>query len=81
MLNGSGVAGAAGRLTDRLAAENFVMLPAGNAPQRYSSSAVYYAEGWQDKAREVLAAANIDEIEDITPIPPCLLYTSPSPRD
>ena len=45
------------------------MLPAGNAPQRYSSSAVYYAEGWQDKAREVLAAANIDEIEDITPIP------------
>ena len=69
MLNGSGVAGAAGRLTDRLAAENFVMLPAGNAPQRYSSSAVYYAEGWQDKAREVLAAANIDEIEDITPIP------------
>ena len=69
VLNGSGVAGAAGRVTDRLAAENFVMLPAGNAPQRYSSSAVYYAEGWADKAREVLAAANIDEIEDITPIP------------
>ena len=69
VLNGSGVAGAAGRLTDRLATENFVMLPAGNAPQRYSSSAVYYAEGWQDKAREVLTAANIEEIEDITPIP------------
>ena len=69
VLNGSGVAGAAGRLTERLAAENFVMLPADNAPQRYSSSAVYYAEGWQDKAREVLAAANIDEIEDVTPIP------------
>ena len=63
VLNGSGVAGAAGRMTDKLSQAGYVVLSPENAPQRYSSSAVYFAEGWQDKAEEILQAAEIDEIE------------------
>ena len=33
------------------------------------SSAVYYAEGWEDQAEEILAAAEIDEIEQTSPMP------------
>ena len=69
VLNGSGVAGAAGRLTAKLAEAGYTVLPASNAPQRYSSSAVYYQEGWQAKAEEVLAATEIDEIEQVAAMP------------
>ena len=69
MLNGSGVAGAAGRMTDRLSEAGYVVLSPANAPQRYSSSAVYFAEGWQDKAEEILQAAEIKEIEEPTAMP------------
>ena len=69
VLNGSGVAGAAGRMTDKLSEAGFVVLSPENAPQRYSSSAVYYQEGWQDKAEEILRAADIEEIEEATPMP------------
>ena len=69
MLNGSGVAGAAGRMTDKLSQAGYVVLSPENAPQRYSSSAVYYAEGWQDKAEEILDAADIDEIDAPTAMP------------
>ena len=69
MLNGSGVAGAAGRMTDKLSEAGFVVLSPENAPQRYSSSAVYYQEGWQDKAEEILQAAEIDEIDAPTAMP------------
>ena len=44
------------------------MSPA-NAPQRYSSSAVYFAEGWKTEAEEILRAADIDEIEAPTAMP------------
>ena len=69
MLNGSGVAGAAGRLTDKLSQAGYVVLSPENAPQRYSSSAVYYQEGWQAKAEEVLQAAEIEEIDAPTAMP------------
>ena len=69
MLNGSGVAGAAGRLTDKLARAGFVVLPAGNAPERYTSSAVYYQEGWQGRAEEILQIADIEEIGQVTAMP------------
>ena len=69
VLNGSGVAGAAGRMTDKLSEAGFVVLSPENAPQRYSSSAVYYQEGWQDKAEEILLAADIEEIEEATAMP------------
>ena len=69
MLNGSGVAGAAGRMTDKLSEAGYVVLSPANAPQRYSSSAVYFADGWQDKAEEILQAAEIDEIDAPTAMP------------
>ena len=69
VLNGSGVAGAAGRMTDKLSEAGFVVLSPENAPQRYSSSAVYYQEGWQDRAEEILLAAEIDEVDAPSAMP------------
>ena len=69
VLNGSGVAGAAGRMTDKLSEAGYTVLSPANAPQRYASSAVYYAEGWQTQAAEILAEADIDEIEEPTAMP------------
>ena len=69
VLNGSGVAGAAGRMTDKLSEAGFVVLSPENAPQRYSSSAVYYQQGWQDRAEEILRAADIEEVEAPTAMP------------
>ena len=69
MLNGSGVAGAAGRMTDKLSEAGFVVLSPENAPQRYSSSAVYYQQGWQDRAEEILQAAEIEEIDAPSAMP------------
>ena len=69
MLNGSGVAGAAGRMTDKLSEAGYVVLSPANAPQRYSSSAVYYQEGWKDRAEEILQAAEIEEIDAPTAMP------------
>ena len=69
VLNGSGVAGAAGRMTDKLSQAGYVVLSPENAPQRYSSSAVYYQEGWKDRAEEILQAAEIEEIDAPTAMP------------
>ena len=69
VLNGSGVAGAAGRMTDKLSQAGYVVLSPENAPQRYSSSAVYYQDGWQDRAEEILQAADIEEIDAPTAMP------------
>ena len=69
VLNGSGVAGAAGRMTDKLSEAGYVVLSPENAPQRYSSSAVYYQEGWKDRAEEILQAAEIEEIDAPTAMP------------
>ena len=69
VLNGSGVAGAAGRITDKLSDAGYVVLPASNAPERYSSSAVYFQEGWKDRAEEILAAAEIEEVDEPTAMP------------
>ena len=69
VLNGSGVAGAAGRMTDKLSQAGYVVLSPANAPQRYNSSAVYFAEGWETEAEEILQAAEIEEIEAPTAMP------------
>ena len=68
VLNGSGVAGVAGRLTERLSQAGYAVLSPGNA-QRYRSSAVYFREGWETEAAEILETAGIDEIEEATPMP------------
>ena len=69
VLNGSGVAGAAGRMTDKLSQAGYVVLSPANASQRYSSSAVYFAEGWEAKATEILRAAEIEEIDAPSAMP------------
>ena len=69
MLNGSGVAGAASRLTAKLSDAGYVVLSPENAPRRYATSAVYFAEGYRDDAADVLAEANIDEIDEPTAMP------------
>ena len=53
-MNGSGVAGAAGRLSASLRDAGYAVLPAGNAPGRFSTSAVYYvADVHRDEAELV----------------------------
>ena len=60
VLNGSGVSGAAGRLTERLDEAGYVMLPAGNAPRRYAVSAVYYSHDvLEDQATEIAVATGV----------------------
>ena len=54
VLNGSGIAGAAGRLSSSLRDAGYAVLPAGNAPERFASSAVYYvASAHRDEAELV----------------------------
>lgn len=70
VLNASGIAGAAGALTAKLADAGYTLLPPGNAPRRYANSAVYYAEGWQDEAQEIMEEAAIEEISQTAAMPP-----------
>ena len=64
VLNGSGVAGAAGRLSDRLQDSGYSVLPAANAPGRFRASAVYYvAAEHRDEAElvaEVVAGSDVE---------------------
>ena len=57
VLNGSGIAGAAGRLTESLEEAGWDMLPASNAPRRYAASAVYYSHGVLEEQAEEIAVA------------------------
>ena len=60
VLNGSGISGAAGRLTERLEEAGYDMLPAGNAPRRYAVSAVYYSHDvLEDQAAEIAVATGV----------------------
>ena len=57
VLNGSGVAGAAGRLSASLEDAGYIVLPAGNAPSRVRSSVVYFvASVHRDEAEGVAEA-------------------------
>ena len=69
VLNGSGVPGAAGRMTEKLSQAGYATLPPGNAP-RYRNSAVYYRENWEEQATEILEASEIAQIENPEPMPP-----------
>ena len=55
VLNGSGVAGAAGRLSASLRDAGYAVLPAGNAPGRFSTSAVYYVASEHRDEAELVA--------------------------
>ena len=63
VLNGSGVAGAAGRLSASLEDAGYIVLPAGNAPSRVGSSVVYFvADAHRDEA-ELVAEAVAESVE------------------
>ena len=63
VLNGSGVTGAAGRLSASLQDLGYILLPAGNAPGRYRGTAVYYvSSAHRDEAETV--AEQIAETSD-----------------
>lgn len=55
-------------MVDKLSEAGCVVLPSGNAPQRYSFLAVYFIEGWQDKAEEIMQVVDIDKIDQVTTI-------------
>ena len=67
VLNGSGIAGAAGRLSASLEDAGYVVLPAGNAPERFATSAVYYVvSAHQDEAELVaeVVAGSVEAVGD-----------------
>ena len=65
MLNGSGVAGAAGRLSASLRDAGYSVLPAGNAPQRFASSAVYYVASVHRDEAELVAEVVAESVEAV----------------
>lgn len=64
VLNGSGVLGAAGRLSDALQDSGYILLPAGNAPRRFWASVVHYvADAHMDEAEQV--AGSVEQDSDV----------------
>jgi hypothetical protein len=53
--NGSGVAGAAGRVATKLGSKNYVIKPSVNTATTASASAVYYQPGYQADAEAIAA--------------------------
>ena len=69
VLNGSGVTGAAGRMTDKLPQAVYMVFSPVETPQRYISSDVYFAEGRQANAEDTLQAEEMCEIDQPISIP------------
>ena len=65
VLNGSGVAGAAGRLSASLRDAGYAVLPAGNAPQRFASSAVYYVVSEHRDEAEIVAEVVAESVPSV----------------
>ena len=76
VFNGSGVAGAAGRLTARITEGGYARLTPANAPRSYSSSVIYYASSeYSANARQLL-----DDV-DLASATIAGLLPDPSPVD
>ena len=68
--NGSGVGGAAGRVTNHLVALNYVTRSPDNAPERVEETTIYYEEGWRPEALRVADELNVDsDIIERLPVP------------
>ena len=65
VLNGSGIAGAAGRLSASLEDAGYEVLPAGNAPGRFASSAVYYVVSEHRDEAELVAEVVAGSVEAV----------------
>ena len=66
MLNGSGVAGAAGRLSASLRDAGYAVLPAGNAPGRFATSAVYYVASEHRDEAELVAEVVAESVAAVS---------------
>ena len=76
VFNGSGVSGAAGRLTARITESGYARLTPANAPRSYSSSVIYYASSeYSANARQLL-----DDV-DLASATIAGLLPDPSPVD
>ena len=64
VLNGSGVTGAAGRLSASLQDFGYILLPAGNAPGRYRGTAVYYVSSAHRDEAETVAERIAETADD-----------------
>ena len=62
VLNGSGVAGAAGRLSASLEDAGYIVLPAENAPSRVGSSVVYFVASAHRDEAELVAEAVAESV-------------------
>ena len=65
VLNGSGVAGAAGRLSASLEDAGYAVLPAGNAPERFATSVVYYVVPAHQDEAEIVAEVVAGSVEAV----------------
>lgn len=65
--NGSGVAGAAGRVAGKLNAVNYVVKPSVNAKATASASVVYFTPGYEADARAI--AALLSPQPSVQPLP------------
>ena len=65
VLNGSGIAGAAGRLSSSLRDAGYAVLPAGNAPERFATSAVYYVVSAHQDEAELVAEVVAGSVEAV----------------
>ena len=65
VLNGSGIAGAAGRLSSSLRDAGYAVLPAGNAPGRFATSAVYYVASAHRDEAELVAEVIAESVEEV----------------
>ena len=65
VLNGSGIAGAAGRLSTSLEDAGYALLPAGNAPERFASSAVYYVASAHRDEAELVAEVVAESVASV----------------
>ena len=65
VLNGSGIAGAAGRLSASLEDAGYEVLPAGNAHGRFASSAVYYVASEHRDEAELVAEVVAGSVEAV----------------
>ena len=65
VLNGSGIAGAAGRLSTSLEDAGYEVLPAGNAPERFASSAVYYVASAHRDEAELVAEVVAESVASV----------------
>ena len=68
--NGSGVGGAAGRVTNHLVALNYVTRSPDNTPERIDETTIFYEEGWRAEALQVAEELNVDsDIIERLPVP------------